>query len=459
MMCEYFCSEGTYLIPKVGAETSSQFSCLCSPFFKHQYDVTKIICNEDKSDIEGFEFELRYLDNTQSQELTGIFIGVYRIGEKEPIWHQVVNEECSYKEEMMFRLDDMKLTYGDYFILLGNIKPDGQFSSFIKYFAGCYRLDFRVLPNGRSLKHPKLLDYKMRYIAPDERTWDFPYHYPNYLMMIGGLPLYELTVKLDSAPDEKKDKYDLRIFDEGLCCTELIEDVFHHSIEKLLFVPPLGVAHGVGHYILYHNETPFIHFQCNRQKRMGVLKAENISPDSIYWHLHKYKSLQMYGCRSMKKKICELLNNQDEPTPQCLCIIDDEGDHELLPAILNDLYNDMSCRYLYDDNYESLTDACMTDIVIVWNLNNSSKTFWKKWVAFILENITTDNKVVIYGSKQHIKLLFEKFENLSQLVPSNCRWQKQPYTKMENLYRYLNALLSEGYTPRFEEYERLYNAL
>ena len=76
-------------------------------------------------------------------------------------------QEVSYKYYITFVLDEMELGIGRYFILLGNIAPYEELSYSILDFAGCHRINFLIVPNGKSLRHPALAAYDIRYIDPD----------------------------------------------------------------------------------------------------------------------------------------------------------------------------------------------------------------------------------------------------------------------------------------------------
>lgn len=453
-MCEYSSTEGTYSIPFIESETDNRFSFLISTFFKHYYDPIKIICNEGESSLKEFGFSMHHVENIHGYELKGIFVGIYKVGVNKPVWHRVIEDEAGYRKEMSFSLDDVELPCGRYFMLFGNITPDKEFVHFTKDFAGCWRLDFAIIPNGLPLKHPLLLDFKIRYITPEERELSYPYHYPNYLMMIGDFPLYELEVTLDVIPDKYMDKFDLRIFDEGLSCMETIEDIIHQPTERISFVPPHGVPHGTGHYILYHNEIPFVHLWCNRKKRMGALKAEPISKDSIYWYLHRCKSLQLYG--RIKKDILAVLNCPEKSSPQCLCIMDERGRSvNVIPNILEDLYAGMSHRYLFDNYYGE--DTMTESDIWIWDLCKSSESLWGKWTVYIEKYVQNGCKnLIIFGTQQEVCALFEQFEVMLQLVPKKNCWQIQPFTKMEKLYLMIDEKMGDGDNPNFERFEKMY---
>lgn len=458
-MCEYASQDGTYRIPFIQKDPAYQFFSIMSPFFYRQYEVVKIICNEGETSVKGFEFELHMIGTIDAYGQNKIFAGIYKVGERNPIWHRVVKGGDEYKDVLEFKLGGLELPCGRYFILLGNVLPNKKFTPFIKEFAGCYRFDFSLLPHGQSLPSPRLSDCAIRYIAPHERKSGFRRHYPSYLMMVGDFPLYELTVSLDHRPNPDTEKFDLRIFDEGLLLMETIEDICQQQSEQLSFVPPHGIPHGKSHFVLYHNDRPFVHLQCNGAKKMKAPLVEYISGDSIYYHLHKHKSLQLYGCKAIKKKILSSLNNPDVATPDYLCLIDDsERSVHILSHIMHDLYPGMPLVNLFDSDLKrSARDFRAHKVksrpsVIIWDLYRTSRNLWNKWIPFLDKNITPPHKLVIYGAANDVDALFEKFGDLSRLFPARNRWKTQPLTKMESLYCMVDAFQH----PCFKEYERLY---
>lgn len=465
-MCRFSCPDGTYSIPRIESETDNRVSSLVSPLWgRRYYEVIKMICNEGEDSIKDFGFSLFHVENIHTHALEKIFLGIYKVGLNEPVWQYVIEDESWYRREKSFKLEGVELDCGRYFILLGNIKPDKNFVPFMKELAGCYRLDFVVIPNGLSLGHPRLLEYGIRYIAPEERGMELPYHYPNYLLMMGDFPLYGLNMTLDSVPDIYMDKYDLRIFDEGLACVELIEDVLHGQKEEVMFVPPRGVPHGMGHYILYHNGMPLVHFQCHRKKRLGLLKMEEILTDSIYWHLHRYKSLQLYGCKEIKKKICTLLNNPEMSRPQSLSLSVDYGNSfDVSQAILSDLYQGVSKIYVnVDDGLGKLfrmSGEEEGDFMFVWNLDDSSDALADEWVSGFADYVKSSHgRLLVYGASDRINFLLEQSEVMARLIPRKNRWHTQPFTKMERLYLRIYAKESEGDNPNFDRYEKMYDEL
>lgn len=462
-MRDYTCNDGVYRIPYICSNPYNRFSFLNSPFFDCSSEDVKIICQEGCTSLKNFEFNLGLVTNTNYDELNGIFVGIYRKGEKNPVWQEIIDEAHCSLDEISFVLNDVELESGFYFLLFGNIIPEENFNPFIREFAGCYRQDFVVAPNGLTMRHPQLMDCGIRYIDYHKREPGYPYPNPNFLMLFGDFPLYELTITLDVVPKKDIDKYDLRIFDDGLACVEVLEDIIHKSTEHILFVPPHGVPHGTGHFILYHNDIPYIHFQCNRNKRMGVLKAEPIAVDSIYWHLHRYKSLQQYGCADMKKKICKLLNNNADKRPNLLCITNDLGNnHSLRSHLVEDLYPEKRSRYLCDENISKINTeegGSSTSKVVIWNVDETSTRLWNKCVACVENCLNADNPVIIIGTTKNITSLLDRFCSLSQRLTPDNHWHTQPYTKMERLYLTIDALSSEGEMPSFEDYEQLYDSL
>lgn len=461
-MCEYSCFDGTYSIPLIKSVAENKFSYLVSPFFRRYYDPIKIVCNEGEDFIKDFNLTLYHVENIHTLELKNIFLGLYRVGTRIPVWSHVIEDEAGYRREMSFELESVNLSCARYFLLFGNITPDKDFVYFVKDFAGCYRLDFDVIPNGVSLTHPCLLKSSIHYIKPEERDSGYSYHYPNYLMMMGDFPLYELEIEISTIPDKYMDKYDLRIFDEGLSCVEVIEDMFHQPTERIQFVPPRGVPHGISHFILYHNECPFIHFQCSRKKRLGVLKAESVSPDSIYWYLHRYKSLQLYGCKTIKEKICTLLNNSSMPIPKCLSLSVDYGDaFDVVQAILDDLYSEIPKAYINGDGGFSgcfrLMNKKEEPYILVWYLADLPKVLVEELVSGIVDYITnSNNRLLVYGTSERVKSIFEQSDVMSLLIPRGNRWSTQPFTKMEMLYYRINESASGGDNPNFGRYEEMY---
>lgn len=464
----YSASDGDYLIPHIEAEADYLFDYMVTPFSGRRYDPVKIICKKGTSSVKELSFSLHQVENMQEDMGMGIFAGIYRVGTKLPVWQQKIDESFCYTSVLEFQLEETELPYGPYFILLGNVAKRGDKMPFVKDFAGCLRLDFAVLPNGESLKHPYLLDCAIRYISPEERKSGYQYPYPSYFMLAGNFPLYELELTLDSAPDSITDKFDLRIFNEGLYFVEEISDILHEQTERIAFAPPHGVPHGIGHYIIYHNDMPFMHLQSNRKaKKMDNLKAEPVQPDSVFGYVHQYQSLQLYGCRRMKEKILDLLNHSGGVAPECLCIIcDATRSSDILYAFKKDFYYGMSSRHFYDSSYnqmirESRDEKQRTEPVVwIWDLYKTSTSMWSKWADYIEKYFRRGtDKLIIQGNAEDTNLLFRLFKNLNRLVPKKYRWKTQPFTKMEKVYNAINRMSEDNGMPFFTEYEKIYRSI
>lgn len=440
-MCRYAGPDGTYWIPEITAEPVNKYISLVSDTLEQACIPDKVICQEGESDCKDFSFRLGDLSNTLTERLGKIFAGIYRIGTEMPVWQQTVDIDSEYRYDVEFRVD-RELPCGRYFLLLGNIGPVWKRDP-TREFAGCRRMDFLIIPNGSSLAHPRLRHYSIRYIAPEDRPYERRKSHPNLMMLVGDFPVYELTIELDTVPDPTRERYDLRIFDEGLGAMETYWDILDQPAVTLHLVPPHGVPHGTSHFILYHNNVPLFHFHCTRKKRLGTLKAEPVRPDSVYYYLHRCSSLQLYT--RFKRKVVHLLNHPEVPRPQFLCLIVEWKNASEAFAVQNDLYS---------------ADACPARKVTTWKLDRIPRRKWGKINTHAEQCLRNSNLVqIIQGTEEDTDLLFREYPLLNRLYPPKNRWRTGPYTPMEELYQALDVRSARfGRLPDFKEYEAMYRS-
>lgn len=453
--------DGIYLVPVIKSGTANRFISVSSPFFAAVSNPIKIICDEVESSVRRFEFSLFSVENTRYGDLKGIFVGIYRVGVRNPIWFRMIDEEATYEYAVTFVLDEMELGIGRYFILLGNIAPYEELSYGILDFAGCHRINFLIVPNGKSLRHPALTAYDMRYIDPDDKEYYDYYKRLNHVMTVSDSPIYELEIGLDSVPDTYVDKYDMGIFDEGLLLVTKIPDMIHKPTEKIRFAAPYGLARGTVHIVIYHNGIPLFHFHCRRIRRLGKLKVETVAKESIFWYLHKNKSLQIYG--SLKNKILPVLKNPDI-LPDCLCIIDEISSCDvILDYILEDLYPRKTYIKVYDSDKnlaEKITNLNIPDGsgVVVLDLNYTSESLWNGWCKCIEEFVRNGKvKAIIYGSSRKVSSFFSRSDSMSRLIPAENRWHTGPVSDMEKVYITINEMSSNCHFINNDLAEELYD--
>lgn len=459
-MKDYSSPDGIYNIPLVESEINNRFS-----FFDTSL-VGDIICKKGESVSKGFYISFHDIYNIQETSIEDIFIGIYKIGTKNPIWHKYhkflsdsdPSLEVDFQSELSIEIDDLKLSCGSYFVLLGNIQPSYQNKPL--NFAGCYRVDFTVLPNGYSLKENRLTHYSIK--KDKGKSSSTKYDAKNFLSLIEYFPRYQLSITLETAPNPSIDRYDLLIFDESICCKNYIKNVLTQQTEIISFIPPYGLTYGTTHLILYHNNKPYIHFQCHRNKRLGTLKAEYITSDSIYRHLRYHSTLQLYGCKSIKKNILSILNSPDVCFPKYLCITDKSGNgYDLVEKIKEDFYKHHKSTYITD--YKSLQkDIYIKDnknTLLIWHLSKTAISQWSKVINYIEKYLKANNlNLIICGTEDMVERLFGKYNYISQLIPKNNRWHTEPFSQMERVYNMINNWHSENdaVIPNYQTYEYFY---
>lgn len=456
-MCDYTCSEGTYLLPRIESGTENRFAYLYSSFISCGSEMSKTVCEKGEDALRGLSLRLGTVENAFGADLTNIFVGIYRIGERMPVWQEVLDYGTDFKMDVELELDDVTLACGRYFLLFGNIRPSGDALPYAVEFAGCYRQDFAVLPGAGAVDRPMVTACAIEYVAPGKRGKDGP---NSFLARVGGFPLYKLTVTLDRTPDLIRDRFDLRTFDEGLRCCDTLSDVFRQPTEELLFVPPHGVPHGTSHFILYHNDEPFVHFSCNRNVRFGPLRMEYLTPDSLYWHLLDNETLRSYCCRAIKGKLLRYLTQPDLPTPECLALGNDYG--FWLSCILEDLYVGMPRRSPvvtqdFEDLVSSQTEPC---VFVVSDWENWPEERLAEWIACMERHARGgSHRWVFSGKSRDVKALLAKHASLSRLIPAEHRWYTDPLTKMERLYVAIDNDSNGDLLPSFTRYESLYTQI
>lgn len=453
--------DGTYLIPMIKSGTANRFISVSSPFFAAVSNPIKIICDEGESSVRRFEVSLFSVENTRYGDLKGIFVGIYRVGVRNPIWFRMIDEEVSYEHYITFVLDEMELGIGRYFILLGNIAPYEELSYSILDFAGCHRINFLIVPNGKSLRHPALTAYDIRYIDPDDKEYYDYCRRLNHSMTVYDSPIYELEIGLDSVPDPYIDRYDMWIFDDAKSLFTKIPDMIHKPTEKIRFAAPYGLARGTVHIVIYHNGIPLFHFHCRRIKRLGKLKVETVTPESIFWYLHKNKSLRIYG--SLKNKIFHVLKNP-EILPDCVCIIDEKPSCDvILDYILEDLYPSKAYIKVYNSDRnlaEKIRNLNIPDGagVVVLDLNYTSESLWNGWCKCIEEFVRNGKvKAIIYGFGRKVSSLFSKCDSISRFIPAENRWHTGPVSDMEKVYITINEMSSDSNYINNDLAEKLYD--
>lgn len=298
------------------------------------------------------------------------------------------------------------------------------------------------------------------YFYPDSTIAGFSH---THLSGTGAGDLYDISfmpVTLDRTPDFIRDRFDLRTFDEGLRRCDTLSVVFRQPTEELLFVPPHGVPHGTSHFILYHNDEPFVHFSCNRNVRFGPLRMEYLTPDSLYWHLLDNETLRSYGCRAIKGKLLRYLTQPDLPTPEYLALGNDYG--FWLSCILEDLYVGMPRRSPeatqdFEGFVNSQTEPC---VFVVSNWENWPEERLAEWIACMERHARGgSHRWVFSGKSREVKALLAKHASLSRLIPAEHRWYTDPLTKMERLYVAIDNDSNGDLLPSFTRYESLYTQI
>lgn len=326
-------------------------------------------------------------------------------------------------------------------------------------------MDFKIIPNGGDLKHPQLTYYNIRFFAPGCIKKGYKCRKKTLYTYLGGFPYYGMDIALDFAPNPLIDKFDLYIYDDSFKCVQMIENAIERQNEKLSFIPPHGMPHGTTHFILTHNKVPYMHLQCSRAKRMRMLKAENITPKSFYWCLNKYKTFELYGCKTIKNNIFKIISNPEKTSPKTLCIIDDYkgyyGFYEVATQIMSDLYGGYESIYLTDEQYDDEEENKIyanssKPYLLVWDLKRSNQKHLEQRAEYIKKNFDDNTTLIIYGSSQDVNALFEKFKELAKLIPAKNRWSTEPYSIIEKVYREINRQSDEGIMPNYENYEYLY---
>ena len=164
-MTDYSSPDGTYNIPLIEREINNRFS-----FFETSL-AGNIICKKGETTSKTFYISFHDIYNIQETSIEDIFIGIYEIGTKAPIWHKYhkfSNDTdpslgVDFQRELSFQVDNLELSCGSYFVLLGNIQPN--YENKLLNFAGCYRVNFSVLPNGYTLKENRPTHYSIKYIS------------------------------------------------------------------------------------------------------------------------------------------------------------------------------------------------------------------------------------------------------------------------------------------------------
>lgn len=111
----------------------------------------------------------------------------------------------------------------------------------------------------------------------------------------------------------------------------------------------------------------------------------------------------------------------------------------------------------YDDEEENKIYANSSkSYLLVWDLKRTDQKHLEQRVEYIKKNFDDNTTLIIYGSSQDVNALFEKFKELSKLIPAKNRWSTEPYSIIEKVYREINRQSDEGIMPNYENYEYLY---
>lgn len=453
-MCNYSSPEGTYWIPYVMSKPRNMCSSMNSnvlwednPFVQYSNSgVGKIVADAETSSAGSVFFNLLNVTNIWGDALHGIFFGIYRLGQREPVWQYVLDtDEHGELPELRLELEEVSLPVGRYFLLFYNIAPDKDFFMHLKNFAGCYRLDFHVIPNGQILSHPLLADSSIRFIKPNDA---YDYEREKIARSRGPVietnALYELSLSLDfsSCPQNGADKgmnlYSLRIFDESYREKWEIHDIiWEEPTQRFWITPPHNLPLGTCHIILYHNDTALYHFWCRRSKKLGQLKVEKVEEGSFLSYLHRCDTSFYYGCQNIKKLLWELWKG-DAPIPRLLCVASDETDtlgHEVANTLFPskvpfDIYGFKEYGWLPDELDWNHLD---NEKVVLWHLPDYEDGDFDAFVMKMTEWMEShkDAHVILTGYTEKVKTLFSQSETLSKLVPVNCRWYTQEPTPYE----------------------------
>ncbi len=81
-MTDYSSPDGTYNIPLIEREINNRFS------FFDTFLAGDIICKKGETTIKTFYISFHDIYNIQETSIEDIFIGIYKIGTKAPIWHK-----------------------------------------------------------------------------------------------------------------------------------------------------------------------------------------------------------------------------------------------------------------------------------------------------------------------------------------------------------------------------------
>ena len=460
-MCDYPSLEGTYRIPYVMSKPRNMCSSMNSnvlwgdnPFVQYSNScVGKIVADAGTSSAGNVFFNLLDITNVWGDALHDIFFGVYRFGQPEPVWQYILDtDEHGEMSELRLDLEGLRLPVGRYFLLFYNIAPDKDYFVLLKDFAGCYRLDFHVIPNGITLPHPLLTESSIRYIQPDEAYG----HERKRIArsrgpVIESNALYELSLSLDFSSCPKKradmgmDLYELRVFDESYREVCNVHDIiWHEQDRRFLITPPHNLPFGTCHFILYHNDTALYHLWCRRDRRLGQLKVEKVEEGSFLSYLHRCDTSYYYGCLKIKKLLRSMWAGK-APVPRILCVASDETDtlgqevaKSLFPGkVPFDIFGFKEYGWLPDELDWSRLD---NESLVLWHLPDYEGGDFDAFVMKMSEWLDNhkDAHVILNGYTEKVKTLFMRSEALSKLVPVNCRWYTQeptPYEQfMERLF-------------------------
>ena len=359
-----------------------------------------------------------------------IAVGIYRVGEPEPIHY---GEYDSFKDDLLDMIQE-EPEPGKYIMALGNIAPyDQQMEKFGK--AGhFYIFRFRMLEHGSHVQHPTLLGANI----DNDLLVNLMFH-------------YEKDVELEHLTCECYDS-DFRqvTHTQTMVCLDAYSNSVSVKLQKRVWW-----MDGDYHLIVYHNHEPFAHVRfITHDGESDVVWEDTLSHDDIFYKLckdvKKTGKKDMFcllnGCGKLKKKVAVY-----QCTPHTFV-----NEHLMFAAtgqpeydVMNTMTGILHPTYGYQavtvkelmkeiisvsDEQETLDAKLARRSTVIYGLTDLTAPE-NEWFARLLLQVAVDRHgfIVLYGTHQELKRLLDMYPEWVNYMMAPSWWNVYNYTPMDGL--------------------------
>ena len=382
-------------------------------------------------------------------------LAVYQKGVPEPRWIGRP-ELCG---NLTAVLPYERYAYGEYFLLVANLKPGKHCIDRFKKMGQCWRLDFEIMPNGMDKTYP-CPDVSAIQVQPDNSL------------------LLSLSVKEPSAYC----RLTALFFNEHFFYLGAVKDVKPVSDTVVFSVPQQHMlTDGTYHVILQYNMYSYRHITLKCvDGRLNLTDYQTLSESSLYNRLSIDVPFSpailsvwqhLYGCTLVKKNLLEFMATHDMDAFRHFAVSTPEG-YVPYPKIIGTLlYGDEfyknydladlianSETAVFEDIFRcSLTNASQPLVLGVYNLSALLLSKDKRFLHELEICARRPNtSLILCGTHAEMEELFSQSTILAQSIPMENRWNGQSPALEEYIWMTEQILHAEHFTFTPEAAKKLY---